>query len=103
MKDEIRYIETEIVPAWSELEEIIENTTHKIFLKCNTQGSELKIMNNLNEKGLLRNIHTFIIRTFNVSNQPIIDLLDKNEFKIKDLVIDKKNDTHQISAEMKQN
>ena len=103
MKDEIRYIETEIVPAWSELKEIIENTPHKIVLKCNAPGSELKIINNLSERGLLRNIHTFIIRTFNVSNQPIIDLLDKNEFKIKDLVIDKKNDKHQILAEMKQN
>jgi len=102
MKDGIRYIEAEIVPANTEMKQIIEHTSHKIMVKCDALGSELNIIENLDEYDLLKKIDLMIIKSYDKSHQPIIEHLQLNSFIIEDTLIDKINKVHKILAKKKQ-
>jgi len=102
MKEDIRYIETEIVPANTEMKQIIENTPHKIIVKCNALGSDLTIIENLDENDLLKKIDLMIIKSYDKSHQQIIEHLQLNNFIIEDTLIDKPNKVHKILAKKKQ-
>lgn len=82
MKDKIRYIETEIVPAHSELEEIIAKSHNKIALKCNVNGAALAIIRDLDKHRLLSKIDILEMKIFSDLSEPILNLLPKNNLTI---------------------
>jgi hypothetical protein len=82
MKSDIQYVETEIVPAHSELEEIISRSHYKIALKCNVNGAELAIIRNLDAHGLLGKIDLLEMKLSSDVREQIQNLLVKNKFEI---------------------
>lgn len=98
MRDEIEYVETEIVPAHSELEEIIAESQYKIALKCNVNGAELSIIKNLNEHKLLDKIDLVEMKLRSDVSDQIQNLLAKNKLEIVEKTPFMKNDTLKITA-----
>ncbi|MHA1226671.1 MAG: rhamnan synthesis F family protein [Candidatus Hodarchaeales archaeon] len=96
MSDQIRNVDIEIVPANTELEKIIIYSTNKIMMKCNTNGSELKIIRNLSQNNLLHRIDLLIIITDENTHQTIINILQQNDFTIKDVIINKHQKVHSL-------
>lgn len=82
VKSDIQYVETEIVPAHSELEEIISGSHYKIALKCNVNGVELAIFRNLDAHGLLGKIDLLEMKLSSDVREQIQNLLVKNKFEI---------------------
>jgi len=96
MMEQISYSEAEIVPAHTELKDIIENAPIKVVLKCDVQGSEFKIFEDLDEYGLLRKIDQVMIETHKDDPEPIISSLVRNGFKVDDKLVYQPNNIHNI-------
>ncbi|MDW7753958.1 MAG: hypothetical protein SCH68_02200, partial [Brevefilum sp.] len=98
VKSEIQYVETEIVPAHSELEEIIAGSHYKIALKCNVNGTELAIIGDLDAHGLLGKIDLFEMKLSSDVREQIQNLLAKNELEITEKTPFINNNTLKITA-----
>jgi len=98
MKDEIRYIETEIVPTHTELEEIIAKSQYKIALKCNVNGGELAIIRNLDEHRLLDKIDLLEMKIISETSEQVLSLLSKNKLEIVEKIPFENDNTLKITA-----
>jgi len=101
MKVQIRYIETEIVPAHSELENIIRQSKYKIAVKCAVNGAELGIIQNLDNHNLLNKIEALEIKTYAKNYELIEQLLVKNKFEVEKMILCEQNQIFKLSAKIK--
>lgn len=85
MKDKIRYVETEVVPAHTELEQIILASPFKIMMKCVIPDLESKLLNNLEQHNLLHKIDKLIISTHKDNQKQIVTKLVEQKFYIESI------------------
>lgn len=99
MKEQIREEEIEIVPASSEFKQIIEqHNDKKIVLKCDIQGAEFEVIEDLSNNNLLEKIDIILLETHFRDSQIIVDYLKKLNFVIFDTIDYIPNNIHMIYA-----
>jgi hypothetical protein len=99
MGNNVGYVQAEVVPAHTELVSILKNTNgHKVVFKCDVQGSEFKILNDLDQHDLLRSIDVIVLETHRYSPERLITTLKKNNFDVDDMLRHEENNIHRILA-----
>ncbi|EKS9916158.1 FkbM family methyltransferase [Burkholderia multivorans] len=92
-------IEVEVVPASTELASILqENPGKRILVKCDTQGSEFAIVENLEAAGLLSRIDQFIVESHFRDPAQLIASLQRAGFAVNARLDSAANRVYTITA-----